>query len=420
MKSTTHRLLSSLLAMVLCSLTATAQHLTLNECEQMARDNYPVAKQRGLVDLTEGYTLNNIAKKWLPQVSVSGDFAGFTDIIKQPSMIEMKNYVASGMLSVQQNIYDGGSIAAGKRVAKAQAEVNRRQVDVSIYDVLERVDQMYFGILLIDKQINQYGLLKADLDVCRKNVESLKRGGLANESDIDAIAVEQVKVAQQTDAAKALRASYAAMLGTLIGKDVTADATLDEPMTPTTVSTANYRPELSYYDAQNSLIDEQLQQLNTRLRPTLSLFGAGMIHSRVTSMLNNGVLLGGISLKWNIGALYTRKNDIQKLQAQKSQNEVAREAFLFGTRLRTQEAEGKMESLRAQIKADAEIVALRQRIQQKSERKVQMGTESVNELVRQTLAVSQARQQMALHQVQLLQQAYSVVNINNSNQSNSL
>ena len=72
-----------------------------------------------------------------------------------------------------------------------------------------------------------------------------------------------------------------------------------------------------------------------------------------------------------------------------------------------------MESLRQQLKSDSEIVALRERIRQKSERKVQLGTESVNELMRHTLAVSQARQQMSLHQVQLLQQAYNVVNINN-------
>lgn len=370
----------------------------------------------GLVDLTAGYTVDNIAKQWLPQVSLSGNFTGFTDVLKQPSAIEIKNYVASGMLSVSQTVYDGGGIAAGKRVAKAQADVSRRQTDVSIYDVLARVQQVYFGILLIDKQLEQYALLQSQLKVSRNNVESLMKGGLANESDIDAVAVEQVKASQQAEAAKSLRTSYVAMLGTLIGDTLPGDTRLAAPEMPSMPNAANYRPELDLYDAQNRLANEQLKQLNTRLRPTISLFGAGVIHNSVSPLVNNGMLLGGVTVQWNIGALYTRKNDIGKLKLQQSQNEVAREAFLFATRLRTQEANGQMESLRQQLKSDGEIVALRERIRQKSERKVQLGTESVNELLRQTLAVSQARQQMALHQVQLLQQAYTVVDINNCRQ----
>ncbi len=407
-----HRILS-LLLMVATALGASAQTLTLGECEQRARSNYPVAKQKGLVDLTAGYTVDNIAKQWLPQLSVSGNFAGFTDVTKQPSAIEIKNYMASGMLSVSQTVYDGGGIAAGKRVAKAQAEVSRRQTDVSIYDVLARVQQVYFGILLIDKQLEQYELLQSQLKVSRNNVESLKKGGLANESDIDAVSVEQVKARQQADVAKSLRTSYVAMLGILTGDTLPDDTRLAEPEMPATLNTANQRPELSLYDAKNMLAHEQLKQLNTRLRPTISLFGAGIIHNSISPLVNNGMLLGGVTVQWNIGALYTRKNDIEKLKLQQSQNEVAREAFLFGTRLRTQEANGQMESLREQLKSDSEIVALRERIRQKSERKVQLGTESVNELMRQTLAVSQARQQMSLHQVQLLQQAYNVVDINN-------
>lgn len=406
----------SLLLMVATAIGATAQTLTLGECEQRARANYPVAKQMGLVDLTASYTVDNIAKQWLPQVSLSGNFTGFTDVLKQPSAIEIKNYVASGMLSVSQTVYDGGGIAAGKRVAKAQADVSRRQTDVSIYDVLARVQQVYFGILLIDKQLEQYALLQSQLKVSRNNVESLMKGGLANESDIDEVAVEQVKASQQAEAAKSLRTSYVAMLGTLIGDTLPGDTRLAAPEMPSMPNAANHRPELDLYDAQNRLANEHLKQLNTRLRPNISLFGAGVIHNSISPLANNGMLLGGVTVQWNIGALYTRKNDIEKLKLQQSQNEVAREAFLFATRLRTQEANGQMESLRQQLKSDGEIVALRERIRQKSERKVQLGTESVNELLRQTLAVSQARQQMALHQVQLLQQAYTVVDINNCRQ----
>lgn len=173
------------------------------------------------------------------------------------------------------------------------------------------------------------------------------------------------------------------------------------------------RPELSYYASQNLLLDARRKQLDTKLRPTVSLLGLGMAHSKLSNMIHNGMLAAGISLSWNIGALYTRKNDIRKLELQRQMNDSQRETFLFNLRLQNEEADGIIASLRQQIEKDEEIVRLRESIRSKSDRKVQLGTESVNELVRDILAVSLARAQKAQHEIQLLKEIYKQKNINN-------
>lgn len=425
-----------LLAMVL-SASLSTQAITLKESLQMAHDNYPAIRQYQLIEQTRDFTLENASKGWLPQVSTSAGAYAFTDPIKSNEQIarmgiDFKNYMANASVTIRQNLYDGGEMAAQKEVASAQSEVQKHQLHVSMYGINERVQQIYFSILLLDEQIVLNELHQKDLSTSEKNIRSLIKGGIANQSDLDAILVECLKLKQQKDAIAVSRQAYLQMLGVFIGKELMVSEKLEKPSmesnvlrTPegtTSDSSSSLflsknwginRPELQYYDSQNLLIDARRKQLDTRLRPTLSLFGMGMLHSKVSDMINYGMLAGGISLSWNIGALYTRKNDIRKLEVQRQMNDIQREVFLFNNRLQNEQEYGIIASLRKQIAQDTEIISLRESIRSKSDRKVQLGTESVNELVRDINAVNLAKTQKAMHEIQLLQEIYKLKYINN-------
>lgn len=398
-------------------LLANAQTLTLGECIESAHANYPAVKQYRLIDQTRNFNLSNAAKGWLPQISVSAGAYAFTDIVDGSRLeamgLDMENYVLNGSVTLSQNIYDGGQIAANRRVTRAQSEVEQRQTDVSLYEINERVEQLFFGILMLDEQIRQNRLLQDDLAISFRSVESLMRNGVANPSDLDAVKVEQIKAQQQADALNSSRSAYLKMLGIFTGKDLNSTTTLQKPAETYTVwdESGIFRPELTYYAAQSQLIDAQRKQLNTRLMPTVSAFGTGMIHNRVTDLVNNSMLMGGISINWNIGALYTRKNDLRKLTTQRESVEIQRRTFLFNNRLQHENSNGAIESLKKQIAQDDEIVRLRESIRSKSEKKVELGTESVNEMLRDINAVSQARRQKALHEIQLLKEQYNLRNI---------
>ncbi len=393
--------------------------LSLEECRQTAHDNYPVIKQYQLITQGRDYTIENAAKGWLPQLGVwSGGYA-FTDLLKTNEQMNqmglaMKNWMANVSVSIHQKIFDGGQITAQKEIALAQADVQKHQLDVTMYAINERIDQLYFGILLLEEQLRQNELLRNDLSTSEQTIRSMMRNGVANQSDLDAIQVEQLKTVQQKEALQESRMAYLRMLGAFMGKDLNENMRLEKPLA--VVSDGNRdvnRPELSYYTSQNRLLDARRKQLDTRLRPTVSLFGVGMAHTHISDRIHNGLLAGGISVSWNIGTFYTRKNDIRKLEVQKAWNESQRETFLFNNRLQNQETEGAIASLRKQIAQDDEIVRLRERIRSKSDKKVQLGTESVNELVRDINAVSLARAQRAQHEIMLLKEIYKQKNLNN-------
>ena len=195
-----------------------AQSLTLEACKQRAEANYPAVSQYRLIELTRDFTLENAAKAWLPQVSASVSGVAFTDLLDVNDRMKRlgigtKNTMASGMVMVNQNVYDGGQIHAQRQIARAQADVQHQQLAVSMYDLNRRVEQLYFGVLLLDAQIKHTQLLQEDLSLSRKTVEAMQKGGIANQSDVDAVAVEQENALQLLDAQQASRSAYLRMLG---------------------------------------------------------------------------------------------------------------------------------------------------------------------------------------------------------------
>ena len=396
--------------------------LTLEDCLLRGRDNYPAVRQYDLTGKSREYSLANASKAWLPQVSVTAGGYAFTDPVKtdgqmQRMGITLDNWMAGAYVSVRQNIYDGGQVAAARQSAAAQADVQLRRTDISMHALRERIEEVYFGILTLDERLRQNTLLQEDLAVSRRTIESMMRSGTASQNDCDALQVEQISATQQHDALAAQRRAYLQMLALLTGSPLGENTTLQRPSDITAADhggqTDAPRAELRYYAAQGLALDAARRSLDTRLRPTLSFIGTGTLHTSVTDLTHNAFLFGGLQLSWNIGALYTRRNDIRRIEMQRQSVDTERDVFLFDTRLQDRQTSGTVDALQRQIASDNEIVRLREGIRARSDRKVTLGTESVDQLLRDILAVDMARTQKALHEIQLLRERYRLRSINN-------
>lgn len=402
----------------LLSLSVSAQ-ITLDECKTSARDNYPAVKQYRLIELSRDYTVDNASKAWLPKVSVAAGAVAMTDLTEKMATgaaTDISNEIYGAMLQVNQTIYDGGTTAARKRVTRAEADVEKGRLDVTMYDINSRVEEIFFGILTIDDKLKQIRLLQNDLELSMRTVNGMINGGLANLSDKDAIKVEQLKASQQESSLTTSRDAYVRMLAAFTGKDMPSSTQFEKPsdtITPSYGTITNRRPELEYYSARLRLLDEQRHTLDTKLRPQISFFGAAVYHNRINDLLKNGTLAAGVTLSWNIGALYTRKNDIRNIETQKLQTESQRETFLLNTRMQNENSYGNINGLKKQITLDDEIITLRENIRQTTEKKVENGTETVNELLRHINSVSEARQAKAMHEIVLIRELYSLRHTNN-------
>ncbi len=405
--------------LALIPLTAHAQPLSLDSCRLLAHDNYPAIAQYNLVSQSRDLSLDNASRQWLPNLSLSAYAAAFTDILNTNSPasqigIDIPNHLLSASLTLKQNIYDGGQISAQKHLNNAQAATQTAQINVAIYDIYAQVEDLFFGILLTDEHLRINKLMLNDLATAHKSLTSLLDNGLAQQSDLELLQVQQLQLAQQSSTLQSSRHAYLTMLSAFIGRTLDDSTHLLPPQAPNPSPSPCARPELTLFASQHDLLNSKRNQLNARLRPTLALIGTGILHSEMSNLLNNTLLAASLQLNWNIGAFYTRRNDLRQLSIQHSDIDIQRATFLFNNKLQNSSTNAKIQTLQSQTLHDAQIVSLRESIMQRANKKLQAGTYSLNDLIRDINAAALARQQMALHQIQLLQESYRLKNINNN------
>lgn len=398
--------------------------LTIGECQRRAQENYPLTKQYGLIEKSKEYNLANAGKGYLPQLSLSAKMTYQSDVTEIPVKLPNLSIDAprkdqyQAVLQLDQTIWDGGKIHAQKQLVNSKSNVDRQQLDVSMYAVNNRVNQLFFGILLLDEQLKQNELLQDELTRTYKQVSAYVANGIANQADLDAVKVEQLNTQQNQSELEAGRNAYRSMLSALIAVKVDDDnkpVRPDNTMTP--LSTEIKRPELSLFTAQGYQLDTQKKQLQAKNLPKLGLFVQGAIGNPGLNMLKNEFTpyyIAGIRLSWNFGNLYTKHNENQLISLNRRSIDVQRETFLFNTDLEITQTSNEITKLMKLMKNDDEIISLRNNIRKSAEAKVANGTLTVTEMLREITSEDLAKQNKVLHDILLLIAIYNLKNSTNN------
>lgn len=410
--------------LMLLPILAQAQTVTLDECQRLAQENYPLIKQYDLIRQTTDYTVSNISKGWLPQISAMAQATYQSDVMTLPDplqkMLGQQGYDVKGLrkdqyrigIDINQTVYDGGLISGQRNVARLEGEVQTAQTATDLYAIRQRINDLYFGILLLDEKIQ----LNKDLQVLlQSNLDKLKSmlsHGIAMQSDVNTVMAEKLKAEQQATELASSRKSLTDMLVVFIGKEVTD---LAMPQDVTVSSQGNNRPELHLFDTQIELANAQESLLNARLLPKLSVFAQGYYgypgYDQFDAMFNrtwklNGMV--GVRLSWNIGALYTRKNDRAKLNTRRGLIESARETFLFNNHLLEIQQNDGIAKYRQLIADDREIVSLRSDVRRAAESKLEHGIIDTNNLLQEITRENQSRIDLSTHTILMLKENYDL------------
>ena len=397
---------------------------SLEECQQAAEENYPLIRQYGLIEKTTELTVDNIQKGWLPQVSAAAQATYQSDVPSWPDQMEtMMNGMGIHMkglkkdqyrvgIDVSQTIYDGGAISSRKTIAREQGNVEAAQTEVSIYNVRKRVNEMYFALLLLDEQIKLNSDLQALLSGNERKLASMVKGGTAAESDWQNVKAERLNVVQQATGLASQKQMLQRMLSTFCGMEVKE---VQKPLMYATMTQEQkgVRPELKALDAQINLLNAQEKALDAALKPKFGVFAQGYygypgMNMFEDMMRHNWSLNGliGARLTWNIGALYTRKNDKERINDQRSMINVQREVFLFNNNMEQIQQNENIERYQKLMKDDEEIIKLRSAVRKAAESKLAHGIIDVNDLVREINAENAARVQQSIHEIEMLKEVY--------------
>ena len=417
------------ISFALIMMATAIQAQTLEECQLAAEKNYPMIKQYDLISQTTQLTVRNIQKGWLPQIAIAAQAIYQSDVTSWPESMKgtfqqlgvnikglSKDQYKVG-IDLQQTIYDGGTISSLRSIARQEEKVQKAQVETNLYQVRKRVNEMYFSLLLLNEQIKLNDDVKALLLSSEKKLASMLKGGTIATSDFENIRAERLSVEQQNESLKSQQQMLQHLLSTFCGIKV---SNIQKPAPFETTISSNKRPEMLLFDNQLQLSSVKEKALNSQVRPKLGVFAQGFYGypglNMFEDMMNrkwslNGMV--GVKLSWNVGALYSLKNDKAKLRLQREMTENAREIFLFNNQLEEIQQNENIKRYHTMKQADDEIIMLRTNIRKAAESKLSHGIIDINNLLREINNENAAKIQQTIHDIEMLKEMYNLKYTNN-------
>lgn len=386
--------------------------LTLLHAYELAQKNYPAIRQKDLVRQTAEINISNLSKGYLPQLSLNAQATYQSDVtrvnvnlpgvtINAPDKDQYKIVAEATQL-----IYDGGAIKQQKEFQQLNEAVGQQEVEVELYKLRERINQLFLGVLYLDEQIKQADLIKQDLNTGIKTITAKVNNGVAFKSNLNTLKAELLKVEQNVIQLKATRKGLLETLGIFLNQSLPESIQLESPLPQQATASDIQRPEIKLFSSRQNLVASQDKLITAKNLPKTSLFVQGGYGRPGLNMLDNNFdfyYIGGVRLNWSLSGLYTSKKERQLVQVNKRMVDIQKDVFLLNTNaaLKTQQSEiEKMEQL---ISTDNEIIELRKSVKEASQAQLNNGVITVNDFLQQVNAEDLARQSLITHQLQLIQ-----------------
>lgn len=382
--------------------------LSLDQCYEKAEANYPLIQQRGLLEKTKRYSVENAAKGYLPQISLGGHATYQSEVTQIPlelpgiEPLSRNQYRIFG--EVSQPIYHGGTVGLQKAVEESTAEVEEEELEVELYQVRGRVNDLYFGILLLQEQISQTELSREDILSAIRKTEALIANGTAIPSSADVLHAELLRIDQRVLEMESIAESYRRILGLFINASINEETILGKPSYGE-LSMEIVRPELQLFDAQKRNLAGRKSLSMAGRRPHLDLFvlagygraGLNMLENRFTFYY-----MGGVRFSWKLNGYYTLRREKQIFDLRQQVVDVKRETFMFNTKLMQDQQHTEITRLEKLVAIDDEIITLRTKVRETAGVQLEEGVITSTDFVREVNAEDQARQTRVLHETQWL------------------
>ncbi len=393
-----------------------AQTLTLEECYTLAKQNYPLIKRQNLIAKTKDYTVQNAAKGWLPQIQIIGQATYQNDVIQFP--IHLPNMTVDPLsidqykvfTDIQQNIYDGGIIAHQKKIATLNAEIELQKTEVETDQLEIRINQIYFGILQTEEQLQQVELTKSDLSNGLKKADIQLENGVIFRSNVDILKAQIISLDQKKIELLSVKKSFLQMLSFFIQKNLDENTTFVKPE-KILIQTENKRAELQLFDLQKRILEQQKENINSKNLPKIGAFFQGGYGKPGFNMLKNEFdlfYIGGLRLNIPISGFYTKKNDLALVETQQQEIDVQKENFLFNQQFQSIQNNNDLEKIQKLIEKDDELILLRESIKNASFAQLENGVITTSDYLREVNELDRTKNQKIAHEIQYLLTQYNL------------
>jgi len=400
-----------LLFLVLPLTIVAQQTLTLDQCFDMVTKNYPLAKQSTLLNDKANLDIEAINKGKLPKLDINAQATYQSDVTSLPiqipnvTVVPPNNDQYRATLDISQSIYNGGLIDASAKVKEATTKVDQQQLEISLYGLKNKVNQLYLSVLLLQENKALLGAKEKQLQTRINEVKAGVEYGTLLPSSANALEVELLKIKQNYSELDYSKSNLIQRLSLLIGKELNKDVALQEPEVFRTPPKKADRPELMLFELQKEQIDFSTELLTKTNSPKLSAFAQGGYGNPGLNMLDNSFktfYMTGLRLNWNIFDWNKTKTEKESLQINKEIINTQKETFELNNNLELVDLQTEIDKLQELIVFDEAIISLRENMVKTAESQLKNGVITSSAFISEFTDMFEAKSNLNLHKTQLL------------------
>tara|TARA_R110002033_G_scaffold77030_1_gene128711 strand:- start:21308 stop:22558 length:1251 start_codon:yes stop_codon:yes gene_type:complete len=384
------------------------QTITLQECYELATVNYPLAKQSHLLEEQNQLDKEVVSNTKLPQISLDAQATYQSDVIEIPipnSTIEPLNkdqYRAT--LSVNQLIYNGGATDASLDVKSAQLKIKQKQVEVNLYQLKQKINQLYFSILL-SQETNL--LLTAKQEQLQAKLSEVKSGvkyGVILPSSDKVLEAELLKINQQLIDVESNRIILIETLSSIIGQSLKPSTNFQNPLVAIVLETELNRPELELFQLKKEEIESSKAMISKQNAPKLLGFATGGYGNPGLNMLDNSFqpfYTVGVKLNWNVFDWNSNKKQRESLAINKNIVDTETQTFILNTNTELNQQQKEIDKIEAFITSDLAIINLRKEVLKSADSQLKNGVITSSAYITELTNLYEDENTLIKHKIQL-------------------
>ncbi len=387
-----------LLLITLLLLPDTPDTLTLGQAYNLAHERFPLENEIEYQERIHDLNIRNLDAGWLPGVSLSGlaqyqsdvteidmDFPGIPNGADFPSQPRDRYQVA---LDLEQRLYDGGRTGSQKELEHRKSERAKQEVRVRQHELRDRINEAWFAIRTLRARQNALEVSHSDLDERLVEMDSQIEHGVLPESARDAIRAEQLRLHQQRRRLMAGERAAIGILSELLVTRLPDDIVLQLPEVPDELPEPQFstRPEAALIEAHRAVLAGREEMVTATYRPTVAAFGQAAYGRPGLNLFEDDFqpwFVLGVRARWSVWNWRTdhRERRILHLNRQIVDNE--EQVFQQNMTMALQEDIRQIAELREIIREDEEIIALHERIVSDAASRLENGTITASEYIRE-------------------------------------
>jgi outer membrane protein TolC len=382
------------------------QKMTLENCYSLVHKNYPTAKQITLLQQKSDYEVNALQTGKLPKIDLNaqGTYQNQVTTIPNPLLEPLNKDQYRATLDVNQLLYNGGLIDANSKLKEAQTKTQQQQVEVNLYQLKSKINQLFFSILLLQERKDLLITKQKQLDSKIKEVKSGIEFGAILPTSEKVLEAENLKIKQQLSEIQYDKKRLFENLSSLTYSNIPETTTIEKPIIATETNAKVNRPELKYFELQDQQIEASKSIITKNNLPKVNAFGIAGYGNPGLNMIDNSfqpIFMVGLKANWNVFDWNKSKTEKEALSISADIIATEKETFLLNNNIQLQEINAEIQKSEANIATDTDIIALREYVEKSASSQLKNGVITASEYLTEFTNLYEAKNSLKIHEIQL-------------------